>query len=65
MGAQRAVQAGGACMHGFVFACLTKEELGDFKKITRFLKVNMKNVSGLTEALPKILGISFILMGRG
>lgn len=25
----------------------------------------MKNVSGLTVTLPKILGISFILMGRG
>lgn len=33
LGAQQAVQAGGPCMHGFVFACLTKEELGDFKKL--------------------------------
>lgn len=29
MGAQQAAQAGGPCMHGFVFACLTKEGLGN------------------------------------
>lgn len=29
IGAQQAAQAGGPCMHGFVFACLTKEGLGN------------------------------------